>query len=122
MNGQTRSAPTKDYSQINLIKKIKIIENFRGYKKIYYIKPFINTHFAYLDGEFMGFTVPDGNMDIMFMEAEQAINYYFERINMIFRNPGLEYSQFISKDEYRPYISVLKFKMESDKKENGNKD
>ena len=120
MNGQTRSAPNKDYSQINLIKKIKIIENFRGYKKIYYIKPFINTHFAYLDGQFMGFTLPridPRNTDLMFMEAEEAINYYHERVNVIFRNPGLEYSQFMSKEEFRPYIQALKFKMDSDNKQ-----
>jgi len=129
MNGQTRSSEftSKDYSKLNLVKQVKVLENYKGYSKIYYIKPFINTHFAYLDGMFMGFTVPAPRtdqkyMDLMFMDTpEQAIDHYHKTIHMVFRNPGLEYSQFFSKDEFRPYIQALKFKMDSDNKKNGNK-
>lgn len=130
MNGQTRAAPDKpkDYSQLNLIKKVEVIENHRNYKKIYYIKPFGNTHFAYLDGKFMGYTVPQKGlkgsdlMDTWFMEPKQAIDYYHKTFNEVFRNPTLEYDHFINQPEYVPYITALKFKMDSDKKSNGNKD
>jgi hypothetical protein len=113
MNGQTRSSPisSKDYSNLNLVKQVQVIENYRGFKKIYYIKAGEFYHFAYLDGEFMGFM-----RESWFTEPKEAINYYLDKINIIFRNPGLEYSNFMSRPGYPPYINALKFKME-----NGNK-
>lgn len=130
MNGQTRAAPNYsgkiDYSQLNLIKKVIIIKNYRGYSKIYYIKPFGNTHFAYLDGGFMGFTVPekalkgDDLLKTWFMEPKEAIDYYLDRFNVIFRNSELEYVQFVGKEEYKPFITALKYKMDMDN--HGSKD
>jgi len=122
MNGQSRSSSspestTKDYSGLNLVKQVQVIENYRGFKKIYYIKAGEFYHFAYMDGDFMGFM-----RENWFTQPKEAIDYYLDKINIIFRNPGLEYSNFMGRPEYLPYINALKFKMDgSSDSDNGNK-
>lgn len=117
MNDQTRSAPP-DYSKINPIKQVKTIENYRGYKKILFLRPFANTYLGYLDDDFFGFTVRKGddkNMKYWLMEPQQAVDYYLDRT--FFHNPVLEYDTFRARPEYHMYLNALKLVKEGNKKE-----
>src|SRR5688500_5551443 len=103
-----------DYSKINIVKQIRELKDYKGYKRILTVKPFINTYIGYMDGVFFGFTVPDldpnekdeqkkrRNRNLNFMEPEEAIDYYLNTFHEIFRNPALEYQTFYSRAGYRP--------------------
>lgn len=125
MNGQQRSSDKKDYSTLNLIHQVQVLENYRGHERILFMRPFANTYFGYLDNDFFGYTVPTEGPDRTYwlMEAKEAVDYYLDHFNIFFRIPNLEWSAFYSSDTYRPYIVALKFKHDQlVKKENGNKD
>lgn len=125
MNGQQRaSAPAKDYSAINFVKKVQLLANYKvksankTYKRILFTRPFSNTYMGYLDGEFFGFTVPEGSdTKYWLMDVDEALDYYFKKT--WFHNSSLEYDIFNSKPEYKPYINALKYRL--DNIDNGNK-
>jgi hypothetical protein len=58
--------------------------------------------------------VPEGDTNKWLMEPEEAIDHYLDKI--FFHNPSLEYSTFVSKPLFRPYVNALKLKFD-----NGNK-
>jgi hypothetical protein len=113
MNGQQRSRE-QDYSKINPVKSIEEIKDYRGYKRILFLRPFSNTYLGYLDNSFFGFTVREEDNKHWLMDAKEAVDYYLD--NTFFHNSGLEYSTFFSKPIYRGYLNALKLKFD-----NGNK-
>ena len=112
MNGQSRQQ--KSYYNINPLRQIQTLENYRGYSKILFIRPFMNTYLGYLDNDFFGFIVSEkqqgDQQKYYLMEAKEAIDYYLDRT--FFHNSELEYDTFYSRTEYRPYCTALKFKLE----------
>lgn len=48
MNGQQRSSGQKDFSKINMVRAIEEISDYRGYKRILFLRPFSNTYMGYL--------------------------------------------------------------------------
>lgn len=115
MNGQQRdSGNRQDYSKINLVKSIIELKNYRGHKRILFIRPFSNTYMGYLDNDFFGYTVQEGKQQLWLMDPEEAIDHYID--NIPFKYPSLEYDTFYSKPMYRPYMNALKLKFD-----NGNK-
>jgi hypothetical protein len=113
MNGQQRSREI-DYSKINPVKAIEEIEDYRGYSRILFLRPFSNTYMGYLDNQFFGFTVREEDTRHWLMEAKEAIDHYLD--NTFFHNSSLEYNTFVSKPMYRPYVNSLQLKFD-----NGNK-
>ena len=105
-----------DYEQLNHMRKIQVISNYRGYDQILFMRPFPNTYLGYIGNDFFGFTVPDGEQDTKhwLMEPEEAIDHYLDKT--FFHNPSLEYNTFVSKPLFRPYVNALKLKFD-----NGNK-
>ena len=95
------------FSKINLVKQIDELKDYRGYKRILVIKA-DNVYMGYLDGDYFGYTVPEG----LFMTPEQVVDYYFKNFHPIFHNSEIEYNEFNSKETYRPYITALKYKLE----------
>ena len=116
MNGQQRDGGKTDYSKLNLVKSIIELKNYRGFKKILFLRPFSNTYMGYLGDEFFAFTVPEGenNTKYWLMEPKEAIDHYLDKT--FFHNPSLEYNTFISKPLFRPYVNALRLKFD-----NGNK-
>ena len=117
MNGQQRSSEfKKDYSKLNLVKQITELKDYRDYKRILFISPNTGTYLGYLDKDFFGFSVPEGAQPrYLFMDVKEAVDYYLNHFSLIFRNPYLEYMSFNGKPEFIPYLSALKFKLESKK-------
>ena len=116
MNGQQRSNEfkTKDYSKLNLVKQITELKDYRDYKRILFISPVAGTYLGYLDSNFFGFSVPEGAQPrYLFMELQEAVDYYLDHFSILFRNSYLEYNNFIT--NFKPYITALKFKLESKK-------
>lgn len=106
MNNQNRGSLV-DYKEINPVRKVEIIENYRDKKKIYFIRAFANTYFGYMDDQFFGYSVPEDEKNTHWlMDAKQAIDYYIDKIP--FHISVLEYDMFIRKDEYKPFINALK--------------
>jgi hypothetical protein len=106
-----------DYRQLNIVKKVQIINNYRGYDKILFIRPFPNVYLGYIGENFFGFTVPDGGEQgtkYWLMEPKEAIDHYLDKT--FFHNPSLEYDTFVSKPLFRPYVNALRLKFD-----NGNK-
>jgi hypothetical protein len=119
MNGQQRDSggnSKQNYSKINLIKSIVELKDYRGHKRILFLRPFSNTYMGYLGTEFFGYTMPEGNTKYWLMDPEEAVDYYLD--NIPFKYPSLEYDTFYSKPMYRPFVTALKFKLD---KSNGNK-
>lgn len=115
MNGQQRDGGKTDYSKLNIVKSIIELKNYRGYKKILFLRPFSNSYIGYLDENFFGYTVPEGqDTSHWLMEPKEAIDYYLD--NTFFQNPTLEYDIFVSKPMFRPYVNALQLKFD-----NGNK-
>lgn len=117
MNGQTRSAPP-NYSNINPLTKVQLIQDYRGYKKIFFLRAFGNAYIGYFikdsDPEFFGFTVPEEKKHLWIMEAKEAIDYYLDQL--FFHNPVLEYDIFKAKPEYGIFLTALKMKMDQNEK------
>lgn len=114
MNGQQRSKEV-DYAKINPVKSIEEIKDYRGYKRILFLRPFSNTYMGYLDNQFFAFTVREGDNKHWLMDAREAVDHYLD--NTFFHNSGLEYSAFFSKPIYRGYLASLTFvKDQYDKK------
>lgn len=112
MNGQSRGTPT-DYSNINPIKQIKVLENYRGYKKIIFLRPFPNTYMGYLDDDFFGFTVnEEGNFKGWLMEPKEAVDHYLDKT--FFHIPSVEYNAFAVKPEYKVFLNALKVYRENE--------
>ena len=102
MNGQSRA----DYSSINPIKQVKVLENYEGYKRVLFIRAFGNSYLGYLDDQFFGFTVrEEDGIKHWLMEVEDAIKYYKERI--FFHIPSEEYNLYARKPEFKPYLNAL---------------
>lgn len=112
MNGQTRAKPT-DFSNINPIKQIRVLENYRGYKKIIFLRPHANIYMGYLDDDFFGFTVneKDGFKQWL-MEPEKAVDHYLDKI--FFHIPSIEYNSFAVKPEYKVFLNALKVYKENE--------
>jgi hypothetical protein len=109
MNGQQRSKEI-DYSKINPVKAIEEIKDYRGYKRILFLRPFSNTYMGYLDNQFFGFTVREEDTRHWLMEPKEAVDYYLD--NTFFQNPTLEYDIFVSKPTYKGYVNALKLKFD----------
>ena len=116
MNDQQRDSNKQDYSKLNMVKSIIELKDYRGFKKILFLRPFSNSYIGYLDSQFFGFTVPEGGGDTKYwlMEPKEAIDHYLDKI--FFHNPSLEYDTFVSKSLFRPYVNALRLKFD-----NGNK-
>ena len=115
MNGQQRDSNKQDYSKLNMVKSIIELKDYRGFKKILFLRPFSNCYMGYLDSQFFGFTVPEGgDTNKWLMEPKEAIDHYLDKT--FFHNPLLEYDTFISKPLFRPYVNALRLKFD-----NGNK-
>lgn len=112
MSFQKRAKYTEqDYSKLNLIKQIQVLENYRGYKKILFIRQSPNTYLGYLDNEFFGYELPAGTeTKYWFMEAKEAVDYYLDKT--FFHIPTIEYDTFIKIKDCYPYITALKYKLE----------
>ncbi len=108
MNGQTRAAP--NYQDLNPIKKIHILEDYRGYKKILFMRPFSNVYIGYLDDDFFGFEVrEEDGLKRWLMEAKEAVDHYLDKI--FFHVPSDEYDIFSRK--YKLQINALDMKKEN---------
>jgi hypothetical protein len=111
MNGQQRGSREQDFSKINPIKSIQELKDYRGYKRILFLRPFANTYMGYLDDEFFGYTVRDQDgVSRWGMEAKEAIDYYLDKT--FFHNPSLEWSTFMAKPLYRGYVNALRLKFD----------
>jgi hypothetical protein len=49
MNGQQRDSGKLDYSKINPVKSIIELKDYRGFKKILFLRPFSNSYIGYLN-------------------------------------------------------------------------
>ena len=113
MNGQTCGAPP-DYSNINPIKQIKVLENYRGYKKIIFLRPHGNTYMGYLDNDFFGFMVDEkAGFKVWLMDIKEAIDHYLDKT--FFHIPSVEYNSFAVKSEYKIFLNALKVYKENEK-------
>ena len=112
MNGQHRDSG--NYSKINMIKSIVELKDYRGYKRILFLRPFSNTYMGYLDNQFFGYTVPVEDTKHWLMEPKDAIDHYLDKT--FFHNSSLEYNTFISKPLYRPYVNALQLKFDKGNK------
>lgn len=113
MNDQTRSSA--NFEQINPVRKVEKIENYRGYDIIYFLRPFANTYMGFLGDDFFGFTVAaDDKEKYWLMDAKEAIDYYLDKVP--FKLPTLEYDIFSRKEEYKPFITALKFVLDNTNK------
>ena len=110
MNGHQQRSKEVDYAKINPVKSIEEIKDYRGYKRILFLRPFSNTYMGYLDNHFFGFTVREGDNKHWLMDAREAVDHYLD--NTFFHNSGLEYSTFFSKPIYRGYLNSLKLKFD----------
>ena len=116
MNGQQRDSGgcKQNYSKINMVKSIVELKDYRGYKRILFLRPFSNTYMGYLDNSFFGFTVQEADTRHWLMEAKEAVDHYLD--NMFFQNSSLEYSTFFSKPLYRAYVNALQLKFDNGSK------
>jgi hypothetical protein len=117
MNGQQRDSGKQSYSKINMIKSILELKDYRGYKRILFLRPFSNTYLGYLDNQFFGFTVQEGDTKHWLMDIKDAVDHYLDKT--FFHNSSLEYNTFMTKPIYKPYVTALKFMRDkSEKKDN----
>lgn len=115
MNGQNRSQ-LPDYSKINPAKHIQTLDNYRGYSKILFLRPFSNTYMGYLDDDFFGYKVREkDNMKFWLMDIKEAVDYYLDKI--FFHSPVLEFDMFYSLKDYRIYVNALVVAKEKAKKQ-----
>lgn len=108
MNGQQRnngSSTAKEQKRI-FLEKVETIENYRGCKRILFVRPYSNTYMGYLDDDFFGFTVDQNQLDGWLMDAKKAVDWYLDKT--FFHNPVLEYDTFLSKQTYAPNVRLLK--------------
>lgn len=111
MNGQQRSKESTDRI---FLPEVTTLENYRGYKKILFVRPFSNAYLGYLDNDFFGFTVDQSQLDGWLMDVKKAVDWYLDKT--FFHNPVLEHDTFIAIPNYSPSVKLLKMV-----KDNGNK-
>lgn len=115
MNGQQRSSGRGKPVERVYLEKVEVIENYGGYKRIIFTRPYSNTYMGFLDDDFFGFVIKENNLNLWLMDAKKAVDYY--ESSVFFHNPVLEYDTFYRKDEFRPHINALKMVKD---KQNGN--
>lgn len=97
-----------NYEPLNIARKIEVIENFRDYKKILFLRPFMNTYIGFLDDVFFGFTVEEKDISKWGMDAKTAIAYYLD--HFFFRDPVSEFNYFNLNPEYKAAVNSLLLK------------
>lgn len=115
MNDQKRGS-SANFEQINPVRKVEKIQDYRGYDTIYFLRPFANTYLGYLGDQFFGYIVSADDKRYWLMDAIQAIDHYLDKI--FFHNSVLEYDMFMRKEEYRAYINALKLVKENNDNKN----
>lgn len=104
MNGQVRGS--NDTERI-FLPDVKTLEDYRGYKKILFVRPFAGSYMGYLEDSFFGFTVPkEQGVEYWLMDIKEAVDYYIDRVP--FKIPDLEYDTFVNRKEYAPSVKLLK--------------
>lgn len=103
MNGQQRAKENIDRIYLE---KVETLENYRGYKKILFIRPYSNVYLGYLDNQFFGYKVrKDDGIQYWIMDIKKAVDYYIDKV--FFKNPVLEYDTFLRIKEYGPSVKLL---------------